>query len=252
MQKIINFLFNNIILLLILFIGGFIFFKYKKLKDKTNEIIYQFNSSLNEYLNNKIKNAKEKTNQILKEYGREDTVSTEISRLLIMIEKGEDGTINDKVKASNAINKFKINKNIDLDRYPMLKELNNIGTFTVEELESVDNGLSLSRTSYNALAFQYNEEASSFPMQYITKYLGLNSYFEIFDAPKKTYSEVYEVFEEQEEEINTLECLNVNTENRIDLPKEKKVEVTEEDLPELVLKPTVEIEELTMEEAEKN
>lgn len=204
-----NFIFDNIFLVVIGGIIYYIYVQYKDLKAKTASINDLFDKVLNKYLEEKISKARETTDRILKEYGREDTVSTEINRLLLMIEKGVAGSINDKVMTSNALNKFKLSRKIDFDRYPYLLELEELGTFTEDELASVDNGVAIARREYNAQAFRYNEKASSFFMQYLTKLLKLNQQYIIFDAPRSSfYDDNYEVFEEEEPEINSLSTLN--------------------------------------------
>lgn len=212
MTEIVTFFLDNFIVIAIIASGYYIYKQYSSLKAQTDNINNIFNKTLNNYLEEKIKGAIEVTSKIANEYGHVDLINAEINRLKLMIEKGVEGTINEKVEASNAINKFKLNKNIELDRYPLLSELKNIGTFKEEEMESLDNGLAIARKEYNAQAFRYNEKANGFPMQYLTKLLKLNSQFIIFDKPKtEKYSELYEVFEEEEPEIDSLSSLNRNT-----------------------------------------
>lgn len=250
LEGLMNFIFNNIILFLVIGAGIFIYTQYKNLKTKRIAINSLFTQVLDEYLTKRINEAKDITTRILQEYNREDEVNTEISRLLTMIEKGIQGSANDKVETSNAINRFKLSKNIDLDRYPMLAELNNIGTFTEEDMNSLDNGVAIARRDYNAEAFRYNEKASEFPIQYLVKLFGLREQYIIFDPPKsKMYEQTYEVFEEEEPEIHTLEAMNIRTDTSIDLPKEKEtnknIEIEHSDT---ILKPTLEIEEIKEEE----
>lgn len=209
MTEIFNFIFDNFLLFGIILMIYYIYKEYKELKEKTKSINDLFEKSLNKYIEEKINNAKQIASRLLNEYGHEEMVSTEINRLLLVIEKGITGTINDKVTTSNSLNKFKLNKKIDLEKYPNLKKLENLGTFTEEELESVENGLAIARKEYNAEAFRYNEKASSIIMQYVTKIVHLPEQFVIFDAPKTTrYEDNFEVFEEKEPEINSLSSLN--------------------------------------------
>lgn len=245
MTELFNFIFDNILLFVFIGILYYIFMQYKDLKAKTAAINDLFEKVLNKYLEERIKEARDTTDRILKEYGKEDTVSTEINRLLLMIEKGVNGSINDKVLTSNALNKFKLSKKIDFDRYPYLLELENLGTFTEEDLASVDNGVAIARREYNAQAFRYNEKASSFFMQYLTKLLKLNQQFIIFDPPKSSfYDDNYEVFEEEEPEINSLSTLNRgDKEDELSLndllydykPEKEEVQIEHSDL---VLKPS--------------
>ena len=167
-------IFGNFIPIL-LFLGLiYVGVQVKKLSDYRKEIQKRFDQVLTEYLNNKINYAKGVINDILAEYGREDTVSTEINRLMIAIEKGASGDINDKVMTSNAINKFKLSKSVDLEKYPSMSKLNGIGVFNEQEMASVDNGVALARKEYNMNAFRYNQVASGFPMQYLVKLFGLS------------------------------------------------------------------------------
>lgn len=237
MTEIMNFIFNNILLFVFIGIGYYIFHEYKDLKSRTESINDLFVKTLNTYLEEKINIAHETTSRILNEYGKEDTVSTEINRLLLMIEKGVSGSINDKVATSNAINKFKLSKKIDLEKYPYLKELETLGTFTEEDMNSKENGVAIARKEYNTQAFRYNERASSFLMQYLTKFLKLTQQYTIFDAPKASgYEENYEVFEEEEPEINSLSTLNrpmsnEETLNKLIYKNDYEEEITPEDLP---------------------
>lgn len=250
MMEILGFVFENFLLVLFgaLFILGYI--QYKDLKTRTTKINDLFVKTLNSYLEAKINEAKETTDDILKKYGREDTVSTEINRLLLLIEKGVSGSINDKVTTSNAINKFKLSKKIDFKRYPYLLELEKLGTFN-DEGETLENDINDARKEYNVLAFQYNEKASNFPIQYLTKYLGLTSQYMIFDQPKNAkYHDIYEVFEEVETDINSLANLNMSMPDEDDLNdlilKNKKEEEPEEikiEHNDTILKPTISLEE---------
>ncbi len=210
MAIIFNFIFDNAIYVIIIGCIYYLYATHKKLKSQIEKINDIFTKTLDEYLKKKINEAKETTDKILKEYGREDTVSTEINRLLVMIDKGVEGSINDKVATSNAINKFKLSKKIDFERYPYLLELNKLGTFTDEDMNSIDNGVAIARREYNAEAFRYNEKTSDTIIQLLVKLTKLPTQFIIFDAPKTSrYEEKYEVFEEDDEpQINNLSSLN--------------------------------------------
>lgn len=244
MYRIAELIFNNLILIIIILIIVYIVKVYKELNEKRQKIENKFEKVLNAYLSSKIEEARQTTNRIEETYPREDEAKTEIDRLLVTINKGITGTINDKVETSNAINKFKLSKKIDLERYPQLKELDKLGTFTEEDMDSIDNGVAIARKEYNALAFQYNEKASGFPIQYFVKLLRLNSHYVIFDPPKsKAYEENYEVFEEETPELNSITSLNRQ------IPKEEPAKVEEEtpvvetkiDHSNNILKPTFDI-----------
>lgn len=244
MQSIFNLIFDNFIIILI---GVLIFFVYKQYKDLKNRsaIIYDlFTKSLLGYIDGKINEAKSSADEILAEYGHNDVIATDVKRLIMTLEKGINGGINDKVETCNAINKFRTSKSINLEKFPKLNILNALGTFDEVDMESLDNGLAISRKEYNAQAFRYNEKASNFPIQYLVKYLKLNSQYAIFDQPKSAaYDEIYEVFEEEEPEINSLTSLNRSTitdEELNDLLVKKEDDYVESDL---VIKPSTEIVE---------
>lgn len=247
MTEIFNFIFDNFFLFVVILLGYYLYKQYKDLKERTTNINNIFEKTLNKYLEEKIGKAEEATDRILKEYGREDTVSTEINRLLLLIEKGVKGSINDKVITSNAINKFKLSKKIDFDRYPYLLELNELGTFKEVELNDPTNEITLARKNYNTEAFRYNEKASSIIMQYMTKLVHLPEQYVIFDAPKtERYEDNFEVFEEKEPEINSLSSLNyddtvMKNSNLNDLLYNNQSEETEEvtiEHSDLILKPS--------------
>lgn len=241
MYGIFELIFNNLLLIIVILVVIYIVKVYKELNDKKKKIQEKFDKVLDTYLSSKIEEAKETTNRIKAAYPREDEAKTEIDRLLMTINKGITGTINDKVETSNAINKFKLNKNIDLEKYPELKELSKLGTFTEEDMDSIDNGVALARREYNALAFQYNEKAGGFPIQYIVKLLRLTPNYVIFDPPKsKAYEENYEVFEEETPELNSITSLNQKTTSEEEVTKKEPLKENEIkiDHSNNILKPT--------------
>ena len=213
-------IFSNIIPILIVVFCLYIYSQFKKMGEYKKDIQKRFDQVLTEYLNKKINEAKEVTDSILNEYGREDAVSTEISRLLATIEKGQSGDINDKVNTSNAINKFRLSKDVDLERYPSLAKLKDLGTFNEVDMSSLDNGVALARKEYNTYAFRYNQIASGFPMMYLTKLFGYKSHYVIFGNPKSaSYQANYETLESEVVIDESLSSLN--------LPKEKEETVKE-------------------------
>ena len=88
-----NLIFGNFIPILVIVGIFYIASQLKKMSDYRKELQKRFDQVLTEYLNKKILFAKDVMNQILEEYGREDAVSTEISRLMVAIEKGESGVL---------------------------------------------------------------------------------------------------------------------------------------------------------------
>lgn len=247
MQALFNLIFDNFILVFIVAAGYFIYRQYKDLQDRTISMNEIFIKTLNKYLEKKINDAKNLATSIKEEYGHIDRMAAEINRLLFIIEKASSSDINDIVATCNAINKFKVDKKIDAKRYPRMLELNELGIFDEEEMESLDNGIAIARREYNAQAFRYNEKASAFPIQYLTKYFKLKSQFSIFDAPKSsTYDLNYEVFEEQEPEINSLTVLNYT---KVEEPTDEEIidQLDEEDFDfeftDGVFKPSTDIKE---------
>lgn len=212
MQTIFNFIFDNFLLVVGVILGWYIYNQYTDLKAKTVKIKDLFTKTLNPYLEKKINEAKTLAEEIKEEYGSNKEIETEMTRLLTIIEKGITGTINEKVETSNTINKYKAPKKIDLEKYPKIEKLNELGTFNEEDVDAEKDGISIARREYNANAFRYNEKAGGFPMTYLVKMLGLIQSYKIFDAPKSSSYELnYEVFEEEEPEINSLTSLNRST-----------------------------------------
>ena len=107
-----NLIFGNFIPIVLIIGVLYIISQVKKMSDYRKELQKRFDQVLTEYLNKKINFAKDVMNNILNEYGREDEVSTEINRLMVAIEKGASGDINDKVATSNSINKFRLSKKV--------------------------------------------------------------------------------------------------------------------------------------------
>ena len=252
MQGLVNFILNNMPLIIFGIVGYVIYKTYKELKEYISKINYNFEKTLKKYLDEKIKTAREETEKILNEYNREDEVATEITRLLAIIEKCEKGTINEKVQASNAVNKFKLTKKV-VEKYPNLEKLNNMKTFTDEEIESKDNGLALARQEYNTLAFRYNEKSSGIVAQFLCKLAKFPMSYTIFDAlESQKYEQNFEVFEEEEPtELGSLSELNLGEETKVDL-NEIKNNAKREDLridhASDILKPSYTVEKLEEEE----
>lgn len=252
MYGLVSFILNNMPLIIVCIIGYIIYKTYKELKEYVTKINYNFEKTLRKYLDEKIKTAREETEQILNEYNREDECATEIQRLLAIIEKCETGTINEKVNASNAVNKFKVAKKI-VEKYPNLDKLNNMKTFTEEEIESKDNGLALARSEYNTLAYRYNEKSSGFVAQFLCKLFKFPIRYVIFDAlESQKYEQNFEVFEEKEKvEVGSLDMLNLGEKTTIDLNEIKNTAKREDlriDHASDILKPSYTVEKLEEEE----
>lgn len=225
MQNIMSFIFNNIFLIIIAFVIYYVYTQYKELKEKIATINELFDRILNKYVVSKITNAKNLAEKIISEHGDNELIKGEAERLLIPIKDSLEGTINDKVEASNAINRFTLSKKIDTEKYPYMLQFNDIGVFTDEDMNSLENGLAIARREYNANAFRYNEKVSSTLMQYFAKSLRLVPHFAIFGEPKSShYEENFEVFEEVEPEINSLASLNLTAEEIERDEAEKKLQ----------------------------
>jgi hypothetical protein len=212
MYNIVEFLLSNFIIILILLIALYIYLTYKSLTEKKAKMKKQFDNYLDKYLGDKINLANDTANLILNEYGREDAVRTEIIRLQVIIKKGIEGSIADKVETANVLNKFKVSKEIDFDKYPHFKDLENISPFHDIDIYSITDDVSIARRQYNLLATEYNEKAGGTPTQYIVKLLGLETQFPVFESIiQEKYSDKYEEFEVVEPEINKITQLNVQT-----------------------------------------
>lgn len=250
MDNLSELIFGNMFLIITFGLIAYIIVQFKDLSTKRNELNVKFSKVLEPYLGKKIAEARATTDSILKEYGREDEISTEISRLLLTIEKAESKDLNDIVKSSNAINKFKLNQNVDLERYPSLKKLQELGTFNEKDLSSFDNGIALARKEYNTLAFRYNQKAGGFPLQYLTKLFGFKDHYVIFDPPKsENYEEEYEVFEEEEPEINLITSLNQQERKSDKEQNNKTIKEEQQDFvmehSDIILKPSKNLTTLT-------
>lgn len=228
MQTIFNFIFDNFLLVLGIIIGWYIYSQHKNLKLQKNKLNDLFTKTLSPYIERKINEAKTLAEEIKEEYSTNKEIEVEMTRLQTIIEKGITGTINEKVETSNTINKYKAPKKIDLEKYPKIEKLNELGTFNEEDIDAANDGISIARREYNANAFRYNEKAGGFPMSFVVKLLGLPQNYKIFDAPKSSSYELnYEVFEEEEPEINSLTSLN------------RSIPTKSEDLNELMMKKEV-------------
>lgn len=243
MSDLANLIFGNMVLIIFISFIAYIIVMVKQLNDKASKIKEQFDKVLSPYLKVKIDETKEAIAKVLNEYGREDTISTEINRLQLTVEKSDSGDVVDKVNTSNAINKFKLNEKTDLEKYPVLSIFNEVGTFKEEELNSKDNGLSFALREYNASAQKYNEIAGGFPIQYLVKIFGLKEKYPLFDTKSIVYSESYEVFDEEEPKENLIDALNRKDKVETTTKYEEKIEDPEDEIviehTDIVLKPTI-------------
>ena len=213
MYAIVDFVFRNIFFIVIIVIIYYIVKQYLWLKEKEKQINIRFDNVLNSYLSKKIEESKAIVDYLNNLYQVEE-VKLELDKIYVILNKGVSGTINEKVETSNSLNKYKLAKNLSLEKYPELNKLNKIGTFIEADMESLANGVAIARKEYNTLAFLYNEKASSFFLQYLTKLLHLTQSYTIFDAPKsQAYEDKYEVFEEKEPELNSISSLNQTQNN---------------------------------------
>ncbi len=276
MRSIMNFIFNNIFLILFVAFVYYIYTQYKDLKEKETNIKHIFEKTLNKYIDEEINKIKEKVIPLKTKYseriqkpdeektmaerleeGKKDIIVSEINRLLMVLEKTD--TINGKVDACNAINKFRLSNNINFEEFPDMEELNEFEIFTEEVMNSLENGIAIARREYNAGAFRYNEKTTTFPIQYMLGLLRLVPRYNIFDAPKySTYAENFEVFEEVEPEIHTLESLNLTSEE-IEREAAEKEELNQEEEnkevviehSDVVLKPSIKLEDTPEENSEE-
>ncbi len=246
MYNIMEFIFNNIIWIIIILIIIYIIKEYKYLKDRINNIHKQFSETLDAYLMKKVQEAKQIVEMLLIEYNEEDTIKTELARLLIILQKGETGSINEKVETSNALNKYKLSKQLDLEKYPKLSELEYIGTFTEEDINSLDNGVKLARIAYNKEALLYNEKASSFLMQYLTKIVKLNPNYVIFNQTNNiTQNQSIETLQDKEELLHTQTNLNLQE----GFPERKEEQIPlKRDYTNNIIKPSINIDSVEKKE----
>jgi hypothetical protein len=265
MREIMNFIFNNIFLILFLAFAYYVYVQYKDLKEKDGKIKEVFAKTLTKYLDDIMVPLRDKATAVKaqyeaekeeepeeeesvlkkKEVNKKDIVLNDLNRLLMILEHID--TINEKVVASNNINKYAINNDIDIEEFPDMEQFRLIETFSEEDMNSLENGIAIARREYNARAFRYNEKSTSFPNNYLIKLLRLPARYTVFDAPKSTaYEQNFEVFEEVEPEINTLASLNL-TREEIEREEAEKQEEQTSDQPkeevviehsDVVLKPT--------------
>ena len=118
-------------------------------------------------------------------------------------------------------------------------------------MRSLDNGVAIARKEYNMYAFRYNQVASGFPMQYLTKLLGFKSHYSIFGNPKSNnYHTEYETLDSGNEEVNSLSSLNYNKkkeEVKEDIKQNEEVEEREIVMQhsDVILKPTQDLNSLS-------
>lgn len=240
-----SFIFDHILLVVIIIILIVIFSLSQKIISLKNSIDTIFLNNLDKYLEPKINEIKQMINTLKSLYVN-DEVSFELTRLELIISKGLQGSTNDKVTMINSLNNFTLNPKIDLNEYPEIAKLNTIEIFTKEEMDSLDNGVSISYKQYNDTIIKYNEQSGSSINQKIISLLGLPTNYIPLDPPKyERYNNEFEVFSEQEPELNNISSLNNKEE--IEVPKEDNKEalpVKEYESRETasgVLKPTSEI-----------
>ena len=175
------------------------------------------------------------------------TASSNLTHLLLEL-GGNDAFILDRDGDVDlfdilAINKFRLSKKVDLEKYPTMSNLNDIGVFNEKEMTSVDNGVALARKEYNTYAFRYNQVASGFPMQYLVKLFGFKTHYVIFGNPKSTsYHTNYETLD-SDDESNSLSSLNrvkkdVETGSKEQENKIEELQDIQIEHSDVILKPT--------------
>ena len=119
-------------------------------------------------------------------------------------------------------------------------------------MNSLNNGVALARKEYNTFAFRYNQVASGFPIQYLTKLVGFKTQYVIFGNPK-AHIDVpeIEIKPEEEDETLSLNSLNLMKKSVEEVAKEQGAVEEEEsgevllEHSDVVLKPTQSVTSLS-------
>ena len=179
MDTILNWLGANPILTVIIVLVLLIVLIYNNLNSKKKRVEKSF-SNIDVYLEKRFDEISSLLAQLQNSYTFESDVQTQIAGLRTGIETAKNGSVNDKVVASNNVSAFLASPAIKTEAYPELKSISELGMFTAQKTASVEDEISAARRQYNNNATSYNTLIKSFPAVLIARLAGFNTPYELF------------------------------------------------------------------------
>lgn len=179
MDAILNWISKNPVLTVVIVLVLLIILIYNNLNAKKRRVEKSF-SNIDVYLEKRFDEIESLLDQTMNSYKFEADTQTQVAGLRSGVSKAKNGSINDKVEASNQISAFIANPAIRTEAYPELDSIKEIGMFTARETANVENEISAARRQYNSNATSYNSLIRSFPSVIVAKVMGFSTPFELF------------------------------------------------------------------------
>ena len=179
MDKILNWIVENPIPVIIIVVVLFLIFTYNNLNAKKKRVEKSF-STIDVYLEKRFDEISALLEQTLTAYEFEESVHTQVAALRSGIATAKAGSINDKVNAVNSISRISAIPGLKSEAYPELQSILSMGMFTMEKTSSIEDDLAAARKQYNNNATSYNTKISSFPTNLVSGIFGFKTPFELF------------------------------------------------------------------------
>lgn len=190
MDKILEWMGQHPVAVIIGLIVLFLIFTYNNLNSKKHRIEKSF-SKIDIYLQKRFDKMKSLLEELSQGYDHESEVYKEVSRLRSGITKAmEDGSINSKVQAENNVTTFMANPMIRTEAYPNLDLGKELAMFTAKETVISEEELAAARSQYNANVTSFNRAITSFPTMLVAKIFGFGTPYELFKVAEEAKERV--------------------------------------------------------------
>lgn len=179
MDKILDWMFANPIVVIVIILVVFLIFTYNNLNAKKKRVEKSF-STIDIYLEKRFDEISALLEQTLTGYQHEEDTYSQISALRSGIATAKVGSINDKVNMVNSLSNVTAIPGLKGEAYPELVAISKMGMFTMEKTSEIEDDLAAARKQYNNNATSYNTKITSFPTNLVAGIFGFKTQFELF------------------------------------------------------------------------
>lgn len=184
MDAIFNWMAAHPVVVIIILVVLFVIFTYNSLNSKKQRVEKSF-STIDVYLEKRFDEVSQLLEQTMAAYDHESTTYVELSKARSGIIDAKNGSINDKINASNNMQAILANPMIKTEAYPELQAIQSMGIFAAKKTSENESQLASARRQYNNNATSYNTKIKSFPAGLIASMFGFNKPFELFKATEE-------------------------------------------------------------------
>lgn len=181
MEVILDWMMANPLIVIIILLVLFVIFTYNNLNAKKQRVEKSFRT-IDVYLEKRFDEMSSLLEQTMSSYDFENSTHVELAKARSGIINAKNGSINDKIEASNNIATILANPAIRTEAYPELTAIKTMGLFTAKATSNNENQLASARRQYNSNATSYNIKIKAFPTMIIASMFGFKEPFKLFEA----------------------------------------------------------------------